>query len=99
MVHIPIVVEDNPPHGIGADTTHPPGQRGYIPSQIQAFWHHFVVTKDCIYCSHLGMEVAHPYQPVSLNTIPKVVLHIKMDRIGSRFPDFVEALITARKRT
>ena len=45
IVHIPLVVDKDPPHGVRGDSIHLAGQFGDVPDQVEAFGHHFVVTE------------------------------------------------------
>ena len=45
------------------------------------------------------MHIAHPDQPVALDTIPQILLHIEVDRVGSGLPDLVQPFVVATERT
>jgi len=43
------------------------------------------------------MHITYPNQTVTLDTIPEVFLHIKMDRIGAGLPYIIDIIIIAFK--
>src|SRR3546814_1076369 len=96
MMHIPIVVQNNPPHRVCTDAAHPSRQWRHVPGQVQAFRHHLVVPEYGIYRGYFGMQVTHPNQSVALDAVPEIVLHIEVYRIRPRLPNSVETLKIGR---
>ena len=45
------------------------------------------------------MHVTNPDQTVTLDSVPKVFLHVEVDGVGTCLPDLVEAIIVALERT
>ena len=45
------------------------------------------------------MQVADPYQAVTLHTVPNVLLHVEVYGIGSRHPNVVQAFVVRLERT
>ena len=93
LIEIPVLVNEQPPDGIGTDTIHPVRHRCSIAYQIQTLRNHFVITEHGIYGHQFGMQVAYPHQTVPLHTIPNIFLHIEMNGIGSGHPDIIQTLI------
>ena len=99
MVIIPVTLDQQPPDRIGADTIHPSGKRRYITDQVKALWNDFVITENSIYGHHFRMHITQPDQTVTLNTIPKIFLHIQMNRIRTGLPDFIQPFVATPERT
>ena len=100
VFHIPVpfvqmVLDDDPPEGVGADAVHPVRRGGLVPDIIEALPDHFLIAENSPHGHHLGMHVADPDEPVALHAIPQIVLHAQMHRIGTRLPNLVQTLVTA----
>ena len=102
LVSIPLiqmVLQDNPPERVRTDAVHPVRGRSLVPHIVQALADDLLVAEHRIHGNHLRMHVADPDQTVALHTVPEVVLHAQVHRIGARLPDFVQALVIAFERT
>ena len=98
LIEIPVLVNEQPPNGIGTDAIHPVRYRSGIANQIQALRNHFIVSEHGIHGHEFGMQIAYPYQTVTLHPVPNVFLHIEMNGIGSRHPNIIQALVIALER-
>ena len=95
MMLIPFFMDEDPPHRVGANAVHPCGHRRDIARHVEAGGHHGIVAKDAVDHANLGMHVAEPDESVALDAIPEKFLHVEVHGVGTRLPDFVEALIGA----
>ena len=96
---VPVIVDQQPPDGVGADAVHPGTQRCFIADQIQTARHHPVIAENRIDGHCFRMHVADPDQSVAFETVPHVVLHIQLDCVGARLPDLVQAFIIGHEGT
>ena len=95
-VEIPVVATKHPPYRVGRrKTVHPFGKRRYVAHPVKRFGHHFIVAEDCRNRHDHRIGITHPYKPVSLYALYEKILHAQMHSIGSRFPNPVQALVTA----
>ena len=92
-VAVPFVMDQDPPHGIGADTVHPFGQRRLIANKVQAPGDDGVVPKHRQDGPGLRVHVSDPDQAVAFDAVPEVILHVQMYGVGPRLPDAIESLV------
>ena len=97
-IHIIIVMDQSPPERIGANTVHPTRQRRLVAGLVERLFHHLVVAENRQHRTELRMCIAHPNEPVALDPVPQVILHIEVYGISSRHPNAVEARITRAER-
>ena len=97
-IHIIIVMDQSPPERIGANTVHPTRQRRLVAGLVERLFHHLVVAENRQHRTELRMCIAHPNEPVALDPVPQVVLHIEVYGISSRHPNAVEARIARAER-
>ena len=98
LVHIQVAVDNDPPHRVGRDPVHPPGQRRIVAHVVEAPAHDLIAAEHALDGHHLGVHVPEPYQAVAFHPVPEVLLHIEVDGIGPRLPDAVQPFIIAAER-
>ena len=94
-LHIVIMLNDDPPHGIGRDIVHPLIGRCLRRYQIQTVTDDLLVAEDGLDGREFWVQISDPYQPVALDAVPDILLHIKMDGISAGLPDPVQKRVAA----
>jgi hypothetical protein len=88
-----LFVDEDPPHGVGADAVHPLVARGAVADEIEAARDDVVVAEDGVDGGGLGVHVADPDEAVAFDAVPEVFLHVEVDGGGAGLPDAVEAFV------
>ena len=60
MVHVPLFVNQNPPHRVRAYSIHPLGDGRHFTTQVETLRHYFILTKNAIDHTNFRMHVTHP---------------------------------------
>ena len=90
----------HPPYRVSRrEPVHPFWKRSYVTHPVKCFGDHLIVSEDSRNRHDHRIGIAHPYKPVALYALDKEILHTQMHRVGSRFPNPVQALIAAAERT
>ena len=99
VVHVPVVVDDEVPHAVGAHSVEPVvGQGILLAGQIQCGIDALVASEDVGNGAGFGVKVAQPDEAVALDAVPNIVLHVQMDGIGAGCPNGVQALVVTLER-
>ena len=92
------MLNKDPPHGVGTDAIHPCALRSLRNRIVQAFPDNGLIAEYRENRLDLRMQISDPHQPVPLDAVPDVMLHAKMNRVGSHIPDAAELGIAAPER-
>ena len=95
VVQPQVLLDEHPPHRVGADAVHPLGQGGLSADEVEAGGDEVEVAPDGRDGAGFRVHVADPDQAVALDAIPEIVLHVEVDGVGADLPDVVEPLIIA----
>ncbi len=88
-LHEIIMLNDDPPHGIGWDIIHPRAVRRFGNNIVQTVANDLLVAEHGLNGCDFRMQISDPDQTVALDAIPDILLHIQMHRIRTNVPDSV----------
>ena len=88
----------DPPERVGPHGVHPFVRLRDRRHQVERFGQDGLRAKHIEYRHRLGMRVAHPHEPVALDSVPQIVLTAKMHRAQRRLPDAVQPFVGAPER-
>ena len=94
----PVLLDEHPPHRVGADAVHPLGGRRDVADEVEAARHDLVEAEDGVDRADLRVHVAEPDEAVALDAVPEVFLHVEVHGVGAGLPDAVEAFVVAPER-
>ena len=69
-----------------------------VARQVERARHDLVEAEHGVDGADLRVHVADPDEPVALDAVPEILLHVEMDRVGADLPDAVEPLVVAPER-
>ena len=96
-VAIPLCLDHDPPQRIAGIAVDPLILRRAVPQEVQRLRHHWIRAKGVLDGHDLGVHVPLPGQPVPLDAVPQVALHVQVDRVGGGFPNLFKQWIAAFK--
>ena len=79
-----------PPEGISGHGIHPAGGRGDGAVQIQTVFQNFVGAVGGKNGHFRGIDVSAPYQPIPLDAVPEIFLHVEISGVDGGFIDVVD---------
>ena len=75
-IHVPVVLEQQPPYRIGGYTVHPCADRSLVTHKIHRAHNDILRAENRENGHDLGLHIAYPYKAVTLYTVPQILLHI-----------------------
>ena len=90
-----IVVHPDPPERIGGDIVHPKLDGGIVSGQIKRLANYILISEYREDSLHLCVHITDPNEAVTLDSVPKILLHIEVNGISGGLPDLIKSFVGA----